>query len=188
MRGSFQGWCRVSYGDKGHEAELPFQLALARGEAAPLILVRLECGSVCYRLYDSELGRPVPRPWFISVLPRLELVADFGRITYNCRTTSRWLLYRVPDLATCQVLWAMSSTDAAIAHMMFAADLDMSLLAQLLGQAWYVDLDTEAQRLASWVYDIRYGGGADEHHGLFYSRDPALAHALRQQAGAAVFG
>ncbi len=169
----------LTYQDDGVEGLLPFELALARGEPEPLVLVRIsQHNPEFYRSWDDELDVPGADEWYEKYLSRLTLEKEFGVID-----GASFRLYRADNVDAYMGIWARPSYENAIAEATFSSDCDIEKLDGILRESSRVDAIKDAAMLGNWTYTTVYGGGADEHHALFYSRAAGIAQAMWEAVG-----
>lgn len=144
----------VSYYDPGCEGLKAFGLALAAGEAEPFLLISTET--------DDQSD---PAAWdVLTHFATVPLKLPAGLQLRHCHDARRAL-----------PLW-----QAGLAVALFSADSDLTRLHSALAASAWPDLLRLPPDLGSWRYGQIYGGGPDERHALFYSREPARSAALWQ--------
>ncbi len=104
---------------------------------------------------------------------RLELVREF----------SVYRVHRATDFDAYLALWAEASRHWSIAEATLSADCNLHKLERLLNNESHLDIIRDADALGSWAYGQIYGGGADEHHAVFHSRDASATHRIWEMAG-----
>ncbi len=130
----------LSLGHYGVEGLLPRELARRRGEF-PLLLVLRERGS--------------------KANPHLESQEFVSR--WSC-AGGEFGLYKVADWTSYDKLWELCSEDESVVVSVYSVDLKQSeLQSRTTRTSW---TDPGCLRLASWSYQLVYGGGADEHHAV----------------------
>ena len=169
----------MSFYDYGDEGWLAYELAKARGEPSPLILTMAidEKYIDQYRRYDDD-GEYEDDVWFEQPMSRLKLVKEFKEdgVTYA-------RLHQATDFEAYIALWAESSRNWYIADATFSADCDLYQLEKRLRRNNDVDILRDSGEIATWAYGQIYGGGADEHHAVFHSRDPRATQRIWEMAG-----
>ncbi len=173
----------ASYYDGGKEGLYAYQLACTQ-QQIPLLLVQInEDDPEYYWTYDHETECVQEECWYAAPLARLELYREFTVRRPPYGQHEHYRLYRVTDFGAYVDLWARSSDENSIAIATLAADCDVTALERALRRQYGLNLIREGDAIASWAYQLIYGGGAAEHHALFHSRDPSLTHYIWQAAG-----
>lgn len=174
----------ASFYDNGTEGWLAYELARDRGEDIPLLLCRIDPDNLdSYHRWNHTTDTEEDFIWFEEALNKLEQVDEFCMSNaYGSR--SLFKLHRAVDLDAYLALWAMASYDESIAYATLSADCDIHRLWESLSGKGFFDVIGQADKISSWAYGQTYGGGADEHHAVFHSRNAAVTQQIWEHVGA----
>ncbi len=156
---------------------LPIWLAEQLQAPAPLLLCIINPDESMYNIYSHKDNDYIEDSNYLTQhTAKLTLVEEWQGCPYSGHTTPlyQFQLFRITDLEAYYSLWSKTSSESCIAHCVISADCDLSLLKEYCNGAYiHMSLSQliKTKKLASWGYDNFYGGGADEHLGLFYAND-----------------
>lgn len=173
----------ATFYDEGMEGWFAYELAQERGEPPPLILTCLEMTQLdSYFRYDYETETWEDHFWFEEPVSRLKSIREFT-VKLQHGGLRQYCLHQASDHGAYLALWAEASHDHHIALATFSADCDVHLLEQKLRDVWWFDVLRDSRNIATWAYGQVYGGGADEHHAVFHSRDARATQRIWELAG-----
>lgn len=159
----------ASFYDYELEGYFAYEISKANGEKPPLLLC-------CMGLEDCEENN-----WYGKHLEKLALVEEF--------VTDRWgvqvknIICQVSDEQAYLDIWAEASMDHSIAEATFSANTDLKKLKSALSQSCPFEISKDMDDWSDWAYSQVYGGGSDEHHAIFRSKNPKITHQLWQWVG-----
>lgn len=173
---------------------LPIWLAKQLNEPAPLLLCIIESDRSMYEIYTHVDDDYVANTqYFAQHTEKLTLIEEWQDNPYSGYTTPTYTfqLFTIGDLEAYHSLWSKVSHDARIAHCVLSADCNISLLKEYVQNCYvhnHLSHFIKNRQLASWGYTNFYGGGADEHMGIFYANDGKITDLFWQGAGQNVHG
>lgn len=166
---------------------LPLLLAKERKEALPLLLCSIDLDESSYAIFDHMQAEYISGRFNYSKhTEKLTLIATWQRKpAAHYLPVTQFQVYEIIDLEAYDSLWARLSS-GSIVDCVVSGDCDLATLKQYsLQQDAYHDLAyfIENHTLASWAYDCFYGGGADEHMGIFSAKDSQITEHFWQLLG-----
>jgi hypothetical protein len=172
----------ATFYDYGLEGVYAYQVALEREEASPFLLCRIEPDDNLYYRWDSEKNDiEDEKVWFDDALKLLDVVDEFE--VKRSGWTAKYMVLRINRVQSYLDIWKEASYDHSIAEATLSGDADLSKLRAVLCQNSFVNFDKSFDEIGTWAYGQIYGGGADEHHAVFRSRDSSIVHQIWQRAG-----
>lgn len=135
--------------------------------------------------HGNQIIRPVT-PWYAAYISRLLQITSFDIENPAISPTSaleNYRLYAITDIDAYHNICARNSIDWDITITTFAGDCDIVKLQKLITQykGYHSTPTEEILPLSGWTYWSEYGGGSDEHLGLFYAKDARLTDAFWQR-------
>jgi hypothetical protein len=176
----------ATFYDYAEEGWLPYELARERGENTPLLLTLFASDDPdYYRRYNHEVDELEDFIWYEEPLGRLEQLREFTFPAYGGMYSENYTyrVHRAVDFNAYCTLWSMASHDCGIAHATLSADCDLDRLEARLQETTLFDIVRHAESVGTWAYGQIYGGGANEHHAVFHSRDASATHRIWQMTG-----
>ncbi len=168
---------------------LPIWLAKQLNEPAPLLLCIIESDRSMYEIYTHADDDYVANTqYFAQHTEKLTLIEEWQDNPYSGHTapTYTFQLFAIGDLEAYHSLWSKVSHDARIPHCVLSADCNISLLKEYVQNCYvhnHLSHFIKNRQLASWGYTNFYGGGADEHMGIFYAHDGKITDLFWQGSG-----
>ncbi len=170
----------ASFSDDGEEGILAYELAQQRGEALPIILCGIDISTsnpINYHAWNPDRENDDEVIWYEKHIAKLERLDEFiVRRHFGVKT--RYGLYRVNDVNAYESLWSMASSDAAIVEATLSPECDLVELRSQIRRHELFDVVRHTQGITPWVYGQVYGGGSDEHYGIFRAQDAAITDQL----------
>lgn len=168
----------------------PVVLALQANEPPALLLccfdeTNIDGASTEEDEHGDQIIRPVT-PWYAAYISRLLQITSFDIENPAISPTSaleNYRLYAITDIDAYHNICARNSIDWDITITTFVGDCDIVKLQKLITQykGYHSTPTEEILPLSGWTYWSEYGGGSDEHLGLFYAKDARLTDALWQR-------
>ncbi len=158
----------ATFYDIEEEGFYVYETALERNEELPFILCQIEL--------NGEKGN-----WYDDIIGDLEVVDKF--VVKNSIGSSNYVVFRVNEMQPYLDLWKEASCDHSIADATLSGDTDLSRLREYLADKLYFEIDDQVDDIGTWAYSQVYGGGSDEHHAIFYSRNSEITHQLWKVLG-----
>lgn len=169
--------------DYDKEGELAYQIAMERGEEPPYLLCSVNLDDPdLYRYWDEEREKHQDFIWYEEYTKQLALV-DVFQVQDEYKQRLEYTIYRVTDVEAYSLIWAMASDECSITDATFSADTDLQVLRNHITNKKYLDLMYFPKFIGTWAYNQVYGGGSDEHHAIFYSKDSAVTQMIWELSG-----
>jgi hypothetical protein len=164
----------ASFYDYGKEGLYVYEVALERDEPLPFLLCRIEQDGEMYYRWDNEKEEQEDKVWFGESVKPLEIVDEF-EVMYRMEAI-KYIVFRVNQVQPYLDIWKEASYEHSIADATLSGDTDLSKLRKFLSSNLYFDIDNYIDEIGTWAYSQIYGGGADEHHAFFHSRNSEITH------------
>jgi hypothetical protein len=171
----------ATFYDYDKEGLYVYELALERNEPLPFLLCQIGPNDEMYYRWDSEKEEIEEKIWFEEAVKLLEIADEFN-IGYSRNSTS-YIVFRVNQMQPYLDIWKEASYNHSIANATLSGDTDLSKLRMLVSNKFYFEIDSKFDEIGTWAYSQIYGGGADEHHAIFRSRDSVITHQIWQRVG-----
>lgn len=166
----------ATFNDENGQWLLPISLVEQLNEPPPLFLCSIDLNDSHYEIYCQDKEEYLEGTiWFAEYTNKLKLVEEW--IVNHPSHQSLYQLFSVTDLDAYNSIWAKLGSNSNIANCVFSANCNIALLKKHTKENFYLDYDTfkeEGNKLARWYYGNFYGGGSDEHHGIFYSDNASI--------------
>ena len=166
----------ATFYDYAEEGFYVYEMAIERGEELPFLLCQIESYREKHCKSDIEKQDAQGKSWYEDIIKCLEVVDDF--VIKNNMGTSSYVVFRVNEVQSYLDLWKEASYDHSIADATLSGDTDLSKLRDYLSDKSYFEIDDQIADIGTWAYSQIYGGGSDEHHAIFYSRNSEITHQL----------
>lgn len=168
---------------------LPIWLAKQLNEPAPLLLCIIESDRSMYEIYTHADDDYIENTQYFSQhTDKLRLIEEWQDNPYSGHTTPNhtFQLFEINDLEAYHSLWSKVSHETSITHCVLSADCNIALLKEYVKNCYvhnHLRHFIKNRQLASWGYANFYGGGADEHMGIFYANDGKTTDLFWQGVG-----
>ncbi|ABC30630.1 hypothetical protein HCH_03908 [Hahella chejuensis KCTC 2396] len=172
----------ATFYDYDVEGYFAYEVAKANGEDPPFLLCRIDLtNQELYRIWNSEIEADEEDPWYKNHLDKLTLVKEFttGGVGFQYNN----LIYQVSNEKAYLDIWSEASEDHSIAEATFSANADLSKLEAYMAGSYIFEVTKYIDDWCDWSYSQVYGGGADEHHAIFRSKDPRITSRLWELLG-----
>jgi len=172
----------ATFYDYGVEGYFAHEVAKENGEKAPLLLCRLDLKHPDqYLKWNSKTDDYESSPWYEKYFDKLNLLEKFSVDRQGVE--SAYFLFQVNNEQAYLDIWSEASEDHSIAEATFSADTKLKELKSALSKSYFLEISKGLDSFSRWSYSQIYGGGADEHHAIFRSRDPRITQKLWQLVG-----
>lgn len=154
----------ISFDDTGDEGEAIFKLSQELDKRNPYLICYFDRRMKYYR-YDYETTEFEDFIWYEDDIRALKEIKRFFD------KYGEYIIYEVTDEYAFLKIWEMASDDLNIAQFVVSHDSNLNEVEKILKENYdYLEKLKEEPSL-SWAYSQVYGGGSDEHHGIFYAKD-----------------
>lgn len=167
----------------------PIWLAKQLNEPTPLLLCAIEIDESLHTIYSHVEDDYIENTqYFAQHTQKLTLIEEWQDNPYSGYTTPIYTfqLFEINNLEAYHSLWSKVSSDGRIAHCVLSADCNIILLKEYVKNLYShenLSYFIKNKKLASWGYINFYGGGADEHMGIFYANDGKITDLFWQGVG-----
>lgn len=168
---------------------LPVWLSKQLNEPTPLLLCAIEIDESLHTIYSHVEDDYIENTqYFAQHTQKLTLIEEWQDNPYSGYTTPIYTfqLFEINNLEAYHSLWSKVSSDGRIAHCVLSADCNIILLKEFVKNLYShenLSCFIKNKKLASWGYTNFYGGGADEHMGIFYANDGKITDLFWQGVG-----
>ncbi|MDH5434476.1 MAG: hypothetical protein OEY19_11075, partial [Gammaproteobacteria bacterium] len=164
------------------EGYFAYEVAKANGEKPPLLFCRIDIENPdLYRKWNNETDEHDPDLWYENHLDKLNLVEEFTTEYQGYKFKN--LIYQVSNERAYIDIWSEASEDHSIAEATFSANTNLKKLKSALTKSYSFEITKDLDDYSEWAYSQIYGGGADEHHAIFRSKDPKITQKLWELVG-----
>lgn len=170
----------ATFYDYDFEGYFAYELVKAKKENPPLLLCQIDDPEL-HEKWDDEIGKYDSGEWYKSNLANLKLVEKFI-VNYKGYRIKN-LVYQATDEQSYLNIWAEASEDHSIAIATLSANTDVEKLKKTLEKSASFEVTKDLDECCDWVYSQVYGGGADEHHAIFRSKDPEITQYIWDLVG-----
>lgn len=158
----------ATFYDYDFEGYFAYELAKSNIENPPLLLCQIDDPEL-HEKWDDEIEKYDSGAWYKNNLKNLKMVEKFT--VDHQGSKCKYLVYEAIDEKSYLNIWAEASEDHSIAMATLSASTDLTKLKAILKNSRSFEVTRDFDDCCDWIYSQVYGGGADEHHAIFRSKD-----------------